>query len=206
MTKTKKPLIRSAAELVLIVAIALGLALLIQAFLVKPYEIPSASMLPTLRINQRILVDRLGTHFTAPKIGDIYVFHPPAQETCADPNQGENQLGQDGRAACDVAQTHRSSQTYVKRIVGLPGDRLAIINGQVIRNGVQEKNSYTIPCNGGGECNFHQTITVPKGDYYMMGDNRPDSLDSRFWGPVPRSWLIGEAFFTYWPPDRIGTL
>ncbi len=206
MTKTTKPLIRSAAELVLIVAIALGLALLIQAFLVKPYEIPSASMLPTLRINQRILVDRLGTHFIDPQIGDIYVFHPPAMETCADPNQGENQLGQDGKAACDFAQTRRSSQTYVKRVVGLPGDHLRIVNGHVIRDGVQEKDSYTIPCNGGGECNFPQTITVPKGDYYMMGDNRPDSLDSRFWGPVPKSWLIGEAFFTYWPPDRIGVL
>lgn len=206
MTQTKKPLARSAAELVLIVVIALGLALGIQAFVIKPYEIPSASMLPTLRINQRILVDRIGTHFASPHIGDIYVFHPPASETCADPSEGENNTGQDGQAACDVTQTHESSQTYVKRVVGLPGDRLSIRNGHVIRNGVPEKDSYTIPCNGGGECNFPQTITVPKGDYYMMGDNRPDSLDSRFWGPVPKAWMIGKAFFTYWPPDRIGSL
>jgi signal peptidase I len=206
VTKTKKPLARSVAELVVIIAIALGLALAIQAFIVKPYEIPSASMEPTLRINQRILVDRIGNDFTSPKIGDIYVFHPPASETCADPNEGENSVGQDAMAACDVTQTHESSQTYVKRVVGLPGDRLSIVNGHVIRNGVPEKDSYTIPCDGGGECNFRATITVPKGDYYMMGDNRPDSLDSRFWGPVPRSWLIGKVFLTYWPPDRVGFL
>ena len=59
---------------------------------------------------------------------------------------------------------------------------------------------------GGGECEFPKTFTVPADDYYMMGDNRPDPLDSRFWGPVPRSWMIGEAFATYWPPDRIGSL
>jgi signal peptidase I len=206
VTQTKKPLARSVAELVLIVVIALGLALGIQAFIVKPYEIPSASMLPTLRINQRILVDRVGTHFGSPQVGDIYVFHPPASETCADASEGENDAGQDGQAACDVQQKHESSQTYVKRVVGLPGDRLSIRDGHVIRNGVQEKDSYTIPCTGGGDCTFPQPITVPKGDYYMMGDNRPDSLDSRFWGPVPRAWMIGKAFFTYWPPDQIGSL
>jgi signal peptidase I len=206
VTQTKKPLARSVAELVGIVAIALGLALAIQAFIVKPYEIPSGSMLPTLRINERILVDRVGTHFSSPHVGDIYVFHPPASETCADGGQGENNAGVFERAACDVQQTKESSQTYVKRVVGLPGDRLSIINGQVIRNGVPEKDAYIVPCNGGGECNFPQTITVPKGDYYMMGDNRPDSLDSRYWGPVPRAWLIGEVFFSYWPPDRIGLI
>jgi signal peptidase I len=206
VTKTKKPLIRSVAELVAIVAIALGLALAIQGFVVKPYEIPSASMFPTLRVNQRILVDRVGTHFSTPHVGDIYVFHPPTSETCADPNQGQEPTGQDGSSACDTPQRHESSQTYVKRVVGLPGDRLTIRDGHVIRNGVKESDRYTFPCGGGGECNFPQVITVPKDYYYMMGDNRPDSLDSRYWGPVPKQWLIGKAFFTYWPPDRLGTL
>jgi signal peptidase I len=206
VTKTPKPLARSAAELVVIIAIALGLALAIQAFIVKPYEIPSGSMLPTLHINQRILVDRVGTHFSSPHVGDIYVFHPPASETCVDSRQGQNSAGQDSREACDSPQTKESTQTYVKRVVGLPGDRISIVNGHVIRNGKPEKDSYTIPCGGAGECNFPQTFTVPKGDYYMMGDNRPDSLDSRFWGPVPKAWMIGEAFVTYWPIDRIGIL
>jgi signal peptidase I len=206
VTTTKKPLARSVVELVVIVAIALGLAIVIQGFIVKPYEIPSASMEPTLHINQRILVDRIGMHFTSPHVGDIYVFHPPASETCVNPGEGENSAGEDGAAPCDVAQTRESSQTYVKRVVGLPGDRLMIRDGEVYRDGRPEASSYAVPCAGAGECNFRASITVPRGDYYMMGDNRPDSLDSRYWGPVPKAWLIGKAFFTYWPPDRIGFL
>ncbi len=206
MTKSSKPLLRSAVELVAIVVVALGLALGIQAYLVKPYEIPSASMEPTLHIGQRILVDRIGMHFSSPHIGDIMVFHPPASETCADPDEGANDAGVSEPSACDVAQTKESSQTYVKRVVGLPGDHLQIINGHVYRNGKLEPDAFTIPCDGAGDCTFPKTIIIPRGDYYMMGDNRPDSLDSRFWGPVPRQWLIGKAFLTYWPPDRIGFL
>jgi len=127
-------------------------------------------------------------------------------ETCADGTEGLTSSGRSDPEACDVVGSRESGQTYVKRVVGLPGDRLSIRNGHVYRNGVREHDSYTIPCDGGGECWFPKTFTVPKGDYYMMGDNRPDSLDSRFWGPVPRSWMIGDAFFTYWPPDRVGTL
>ena len=197
----------SLLELVLIVAVALALALAIQAFLVKPYRIPSGSMLPTLRVNQRILVDRIGTHFFTPGVGDIVVFHPPQNTgACANPREGQTADGQPGFRACDVAQPRDSSVTFVKRVVGVPGDRISIRDGHVIRNGVPEKDSYIVPCNGSGECNFPQTITVPRGDYYMMGDNRPDSDDSRFWGPVPKAWIIGKAFFTYWPPDRIGFL
>ncbi len=76
----------------------------------------------------------------------------------------------------------------------------------MIRDGVEEKDPYIAPCNGSGSCDFAGTITIPHGDYFMMGDNRGQSDDSRFWGPVPKSWIIGQAFFTYWPPDRVGTL
>jgi signal peptidase I len=206
VTKTRKSLPRTVAELVLIVAIALGLALAIQAFVVKPYEIPSASMEPTLHIGQRILVDRAGDDFTSPKLGQVWVFHPPVSETCADGAEGLTGASARDPEACDVVGADESGQTYVKRVVGLPGDRLSIRSGHVYRNGVREPNGDTVPCSGGGECWFPKPFIVPKGDYYMMGDNRPDSLDSRFWGPVPRSWMIGEAFFTYWPPDRVGTL
>jgi signal peptidase I len=100
----------------------------------------------------------------------------------------------------------QSSQTFIKRVVGIGGDTIKIINGHVIRNGVREKDSYILPCGGDPSCNFPVPIKVPPGDYFMMGDNRGASDDSRFWGPVPDKWVIGIAFFTYWPPDRIGFL
>jgi signal peptidase I len=208
VTATKKSVASSVLELVVIVASALALALAIQAFIVKPYRIPSGSMEPTLDINQRVLVNRIGTHFSSPHVGDIIVFHPPKNyaEGCPNPRQGENQAGQDGSQACDVQEPSASSETFIKRVVAVGGDRISIHNGHVIRNGVQEKDAYTTQCADEGSCNFPGTITIPRGDYYMMGDNRPNSEDSRFWGPVPKSWIIGRAFFTYWPPSRIGFL
>ncbi|MBV9311787.1 MAG: signal peptidase I [Solirubrobacterales bacterium] len=208
MTKRKNSLAGSLAELVLITATAVGLALVIQAVLVKPYRIPSGSMLPTLHINQRVLVNRFSNNFSKPSLGDILVFHPPSDyaDGCKNPSQGENQDGQDSAKACDVAQSRPSSETFIKRVVGLPGDHISIARGHVLRNGIAEHEPYILPCGGDSSCNFPGIITVPRGDYFMMGDNRPDSEDSRFWGPVPRGWIIGKAFLTYWPPDRVGFL
>jgi signal peptidase I len=172
--------------------------------LVKPYKIPSGSMIPTLTISQRILVNRLATH---PGVGDIVVFHPPAganNET--GPQCGDSDQGPGHSQPCDTPTRQASNQTFVKRVVGLPGDTLRIREGHVYRNGVQETGAYIQPCPEPTICTFSEAITVPKGDYYMMGDNRGLSDDSRYWGPVPQSWIIGTAFFTYWPPDRIGTL
>ena len=196
--------IRGLVELVVTVAVAVGLALLVQAFLVKPYRIPSTSMVPTLEKGQRILIDRLATH---PGVGDIVVFHPPSGADdefgaqCADPQQGPGHP-----QPCERPSRRASSQTFVKRVVGLPGDTLEIRQGDVYRNGVKELGSYIQPCTDPSACTFSQKIIVPEGDYYMMGDNRGDSDDSRYWGPVPQSSILGAAFFTYWPPSRIGTL
>jgi signal peptidase I len=180
----------------------------IQAFIVKPYRIPSASMFPTLHINQRILVNRIGNHFGSPHLGDIVVFHPPQDvSACADSLQGMAAAGSPHGQPCGVAQRRPSSGVpFIKRIVGVPGDRLSIQDGHVIRNGVQERDSYTVPCAGFSACEFPRPVTVPRGDYYVMGDNRPDSEDSRYWGPVPKRWIIGQAFFTYWPLGRLGFL
>ena len=194
---------KSIIELVLTVLAAIGLAILIQAFVVKPYKIPSGSMIPTLAIGQRVLTNRLVSH---PGLGDIVVFHPPRGADPDPPVCGVPTEGGGFQQACGVPTPQESSQTFIKRVVGLPGDHLSIVNGHVIRNGKPESDSYIVQCDGDAACNFPQTITVPRGDYYMMGDNRPDSEDSRFWGPVPRAWIIGKAFLTYWPPDRIGFL
>jgi signal peptidase I len=202
-TTGSKSRLKSVIELVATIAVAIGVALLIQAFIVKPYRIPSGSMEPTLSIGQRVLANRMDT---SPSLGDIVVFHPPSgadpqPAVCGNPNQGAGHS-----QPCGTSTPSQSSQTFIKRVVGLPGDRLRIINGHVIRNGAPESDSYTAPCGDGVGCTFPRAITVPKGEYYVMGDNRGESDDSRFWGPVPQKWIIGVAFFTYWPPDRIGTL
>jgi signal peptidase I len=202
-TKEKKSATKSVIELLVTVAVAVGLALLIQAFIVKPYKIPSPSMVPTLDVGQRILANRLIDH---PSVGDIVVFHPPAGADPAAPECGDSNQGAGHAQACDTPTAGQSNQTFIKRVVAGPGDIVRILNGHVIRNGVREKDSYTLPCGGGPSCNFPKPIKIPPGDYFMMGDNRGASDDSRFWGPVPDKWVIGVAFFTYWPPDRIGFL
>jgi signal peptidase I len=109
-----------------------------------------------------------------------------------------------GGAACSEPELEKSSVNFIKRIVAGPGDVISIINGHVIRNGVREKDSYIRACGTSPECNFPTPIKIPAGHWFMMGDNRGESDDSRFWGPVPTKWIIGGAFATYWPPDRIG--
>jgi signal peptidase I len=183
------------------------LALGIQHWVVKPYQIPSGSMEPTLDINQRVLVNRFIYQFADPKIGDIVVFHPPvgADEggsgRCGDVGTGAN--GNSG-AACDEPIPEESDTNFIKRIVAGPGDTLSIENGHPVVNGKLAEESFTNSCTPGGACNLPKPITIPPDHYFMMGDNRGESADSRFWGPIPRDWIIGKAFATYWPPDRIG--
>ncbi len=204
--KPKRSPLSSVVEFVITVAVAVGLALLIQAFIVKPYRIPSPSMVPTLTPGQRVLTNRLDTH---PSVGDIVVFHPPHGADFVNAACGNSSQGMGHPQACDRPTAAESDQTFIKRVVAGPGDRIRIVDGHVYRNGVPEKDGYInhdIPCNTASSCTFRKTITIPPGDYFMMGDNRGLSDDSRFWGPVPEKWIIGVAFFTYWPPDRIGTL
>jgi signal peptidase I len=192
----------SLVELVLIVAVALGLALGIQAFLVKPYRIPSESMVPTLTVGQRVLVNRIGTHFGDPSIGDVVVFHPPAGAEKGNQCGGEPPPGQ----VCLHATPQEADVNFIKRVVAGPGDRISIRHGNVVLNGKLQKEPFTEPCSGGEGCDLPKTVTVPPGHWFMMGDNRGSSDDSRFWGPVPKKWIIGTAFATYWPPSRIGLL
>jgi signal peptidase I len=184
------------------------LALGIQAFIVKPYQIPSESMEPTLDVGQRVLVNRFVYHFGDPSIGDIVVFHPPQGAEgaagggeCGDPRTG---AGGSSGAPCDRPTPEKSDVNFIKRIVAGPGDTLSVQNGHPVVNGKVAEEGFINPCTPGGACNLPQTITIPPDHYFMMGDNRGSSDDSRFWGPVPRDWIIGKAFATYWPPDRVG--
>ncbi len=193
----------SVVEFVLIILIALGLAYGIQAFVVKPYRIPSQSMVPTLVIGQRVLVDRLGNYFSDPHIGEIVVFHPPEGAVNQDPTCG---VSVTASQICPQPTSQEASVNFIKRVVAGPGDTVAVSNGHVILNGKLQKETFTAACGGGTGCNLPTPITVPAGHWFMMGDNRGQSDDSRFWGPVPRKWIIGGAFATYWPIGRIGLL
>jgi signal peptidase I len=197
-------------ELIAIVLIALGLAFTIQAWAVKPYQIPSGSMEPTLDVGQRVLANRFIYHFEDPGIGDIIVFHPPVPANHESPGLGPSgQCGVDfsSREPCPKAATEEADNNFIKRIVAGPGDTLRIHNGHPVVNGVEKTDEpYINPCGTGGACNLPKTITIPPGHYFMMGDNRGASDDSRFWGPIPRDWIIGKAFATYWPLDRVGIL
>jgi signal peptidase I len=192
-----------ALEFFLIIVVALGLALIIQWLLVKPFRIPSESMEPTLDIGQRVLVDRMSYRFSNPHRGDIVVFKPPAgadENTCGIPSEPD-----DGHP-CAVATPQKSKSNFIKRVVAVPGDRIKVMHGFVYLDGKQQKEPFIRPSFTCPICNLPKEITIPPGHFFMMGDNRGESADSREWGPVPKKWIIGHAFFTYWPPDRIGTL
>ncbi len=188
-------------ELILIIVVALALALGIQAVLVKPFRIPSKSMEPTLQVGQRVLVDRVSGRFGEPSRGDVVVFKPPAgadDNVCGVSHPNEQ--------PCPRPTDGESEMNFIKRVVGEPGDRIKVIEGRVYVNGEQQGEPFIRPDAQCSTCELPQEITVPPGHFFMMGDNRGQSADSREWGPVPEDSIIGNAFFTYWPPDRIGGL
>jgi signal peptidase I len=198
----------SLLELVTVVAVALGVALLVQAFVVKPYRIPSGSMEPTLAVGERVIVNRLGARFSSPDIGDIVVFHPPRGadlHACGTEGEGPFYDGSASRRPCSQPTPTRSDQNFIKRVVAGPGDRIAVRDGHVVLNGVPQEESFIRPCGGGPDCDLAE-ISVPDEMYFMMGDNRGASDDSRYWGPVPKDWIIGGAFVSYWPPKNVGLL
>ena len=198
----------SIIELVIVIGSAIGIALLVQQFVVKPYRIPSGSMEPTLDIGQRVLVDRIGERFGSPEVGAVTVFHPPVGadiSQCGNPGEGPFYNGPRSGYPCSKPTAQESEQTFIKRIVAGPGDTIEVRGGYAVVNGVAHKESYINQCGAAAECNL-LPIRIPAGHWFLMGDNRGQSDDSRFWGPIPESWIIGQAFATYWPPSRIGLL
>jgi signal peptidase I len=157
-------------------------------------RVPSAAMEPTIPIGSVVAVALNPSY--VPAVGDIVVFHPPegaappgnGPPVCGDPKEGPGHP-----QPCGLPTPPESSQTFIKRVVGSPGDTIEIINGHVIRNGVAEKDSYILPCGGGPTCTFRDPIKIPAGDYFLLGDNRGGSDDSRFWGPIHGGWIIGKV-------------
>jgi signal peptidase I len=174
---------------------AVAIVLAIKAWVVNPYRIPSSSMEPTLHcarpaagceagFSDRVLANRFIYHFREPQRGDIVVFETPPQ----------------ARERCGAG------GTFVKRLIGLPGETIEIrlrrgfayvyVDGKQLDESkyLKQDRRDTGPA---------KVVRVPEGQYFMMGDNREQSCDSRIWGPVPRDNIIGKVFATYWPPQRI---
>jgi signal peptidase I len=145
-------------------------------------------MEPTLKVGSHITVD---TTRRTPAIGAIIVFHPPVGANPGLPVCGDRQGGVGHARACAMPTPGESAQVFVKRVVAVGGDTISIVNGHVIRDGVHQPDAYIRPCGGGPLCNFPQPVTIPPGHYFVLGDNRGESDDSRFWGPVLRAWIIG---------------
>jgi signal peptidase I len=151
------------------------------------YRVPSVSMEPTLKYGEIVTADNTVLRTRSPSLGEIVTVHPPAQTACADPRQGPGfpQL-------CGKPASGEGSDIVIKRVVGLPGDRIALVGGRLVRGGVLQHEPYIAPCKGSGApCDFPKAIVVPPGAYFLLGDNRGNSLDSRFYGPVRRSWILG---------------
>jgi signal peptidase I len=143
-------------------------------------------MEPTLPIGARAYLERLSGK---PSVGDIVVFNPPegaAQEDCGPVAHPANQ-----HALCAVAAPQESGVKFVKRIVAGPGDTIYIRDGHVYRNGVREQDGYIKACGALPVCDYPHPIKIPTGHWFMMGDNRGESDDSRFWGAIPTSWILG---------------
>jgi signal peptidase I len=177
-------------ELVGLVVVAVVIAVLLRTFVIATFSIPSGSMEPTLQIGDRIIVDKLSYHLHGVDTGNIIVFGTPPEEDCAGP---------------PVA-------NLVKRVIGLPGQTISLSKGRVYIDGkllaepwlppsVREE---TYPGPSSKPYALHQPFRIPAGDVYVMGDNRPDSCDSRYWGPVAESTIVGQVDLRIWPLSRFG--
>jgi signal peptidase I len=192
--------LRAVIEIVLTLAVAAGIAYLAQAYVVKPYRVPTGSMEPTLMPGDRVIADRVSLDFGNPSRGQIVVFHPPI---C----QGNH----DTEGACSTTdrslRTGPSPETFIKRVIGLPGETVWAKGGSIwIKPPTGRARRLDEPYLHGRRTKPFARTLLPAGCYFMMGDNRNRSDDSRMWGCEPRSWMIGIARVRYWPAGRAGLL
>ncbi|HEY2637220.1 MAG TPA: signal peptidase I [Solirubrobacteraceae bacterium] len=153
-------------------------------------KLVAGSMEPTIKAGATVTIHRDAYAKRTPARGDVVVFHPPPGSQpprCGAPNEGLGYPQPCGRAIAGAVKT-----AQVKRIVGLPGDRIAVVNGHTVRNGQRVREPYIRPC-AGALCSFPKPITVPRGTYFVLGDNRGSSDDSRFFGPVQRRTIVANV-------------
>lgn len=181
--------------------IALVIAIYMQAFVTKPFMIPSPSMEPTLKEGDRVLVDRLTYHFREPRRGEVIVFRFDPNDA-ANWTRGGNGFSRSLDLLAEVLNiTHQESLPFIKRVVGIGGDTVELRDGELFVNGEPYQADYEyVRDNANGKWE------VPEGCVMVMGDNRPNSNDSRRWGFVPLRAIIGRAVAIWWPPSRWSSL
>lgn len=189
-------------ELPLLVLLAFALAVVLKTFLVQAFYIPSASMVPTLEVNDRILVNKVVFDLREPQRGEVIVFH----------EEGVGPGGVSGTLndlAAGLGIVPPAQRDFVKRIIGLPGETLEVRDGVVYIDGERLRES-TVEQGGYLQARSSDDfgpVEIPRGEYFLMGDNRPNSADSRSsLGTIEREEIVGRAFVVIWPPRHLDTL
>jgi signal peptidase I len=207
--QTQRSILFFGKELAEVVIFVLFFLILIKSFLGELRLIPSESMVPGLQINDRLVIERV-TRITRPyQRGDILVFYPPMTQLKNDPWSLFLRLT--GFSGLMYKKEDNIDVAYIKRLIGLPGDLVNVkpgvgvfVNGKLLNEPYINEVANT--CTFVRPEEFCGPVKVPPGSYYMMGDNRNMSLDSRYWGFARQDRVIGRAVYRIWPPDRIGTL
>jgi signal peptidase I len=173
--KSDNPWIEALKTIGLSAVLAFG----IRSFVAEARYIPSGSMLPTLQINDRLIIDKLSYRFKNPVRGDIVVFSPT-----------------------ETLEKQNFHDAFIKRVIGTPGDKVEVKGGRVYVNDQPLKEKYIEE-----KPNYNWgPVTVPPDSYLVLGDNRNNSYDSHYWGFVPREKIIGRAIVRFWPMNRVGEL
>lgn len=197
----KKKIKAGIKETIETIVFVVVMVIIIRFFVGEIRWIPSGSMKPTLIEGDRIFVERYSRFYSIPQRGDIMVFYPPSEKLSQTPMAIFQRLT--GFFCKDIA--------YIKRVIGVPGDKIIIKQNpegkyEVIVNGKKLEEDYIlddydyIPCSANMYCG---PFTVPKNNFFMLGDNRGNSQDSRFWGFLPKERFVGRAVFLFWPLTRI---
>ena len=197
------------AELPFLIVVALVLAMLLKTFVVQAFYIPSSSMEPTLMVQDRVLVTKLAYLYREPRRGEIVVFRDSPEETIGGTDEGGGVGDLLSSLASGLGFGAGNERDFIKRIIGLPGETIEMRGGVVFIDGEPIPEAAT--ADGGylsrPDLNDFGPVTIEEGHYFMMGDNRPNSSDSRFGlGQIPRDDILGRAFVTIWPLDQIGSL
>lgn len=169
-----------------LIAAVITITVAVAVFSTERYRVPSENMLPTLELGDRVVVTSYGDN--DPHVGDVVVLRPPPGATdsrCGAPHPPMQ--------ACPKAVPGMTDLEFIMRVVATPGDRLGIVDGRAVLNGAPQDDSFVAPCEQGAACDFPQEVTLAVDRYFVLGDNRGASADSRFWGPVSREAIQGRV-------------